>query len=91
MIDVVSYEHAPIATGETLADGASRFLDTTVRPEIKALQGADFQAADALHKKLTLLFYFQISQFPSIPLSKIYIYMISFTCPSDRVAINLES
>jgi hypothetical protein len=51
VIDVVSYEHAPIATGETLADGANRFLDTTVMPEIKTVQGADFQAVDALHKK----------------------------------------
>ena len=42
MIDLVSYGDAPIATGKTLADGASRFLDTTVRPEIKTVQGADF-------------------------------------------------
>jgi organic hydroperoxide reductase OsmC/OhrA len=47
-INVLNCEDTPIATGETLANGASRFLEATLRPEIKLVPRADLYVADAL-------------------------------------------
>jgi organic hydroperoxide reductase OsmC/OhrA len=49
---VTGYEDDPLATGETDATGASRFLHATLRPRISVAQGTDLKGADALHAKV---------------------------------------
>lgn len=48
-IVVTAYEDSPIAIGETLPTGASRFLRATLRPRITVKPGADLARAEALH------------------------------------------
>jgi organic hydroperoxide reductase OsmC/OhrA len=48
-IVVRSYEDSPLGVGETLSDGASRFLNCTLRPKIALDRGADLARAAALH------------------------------------------
>ena len=50
-INVQSYEDSPLARGETLSNGASRFVDCTLRPRISLLKGADLHLAEQLHHK----------------------------------------
>jgi len=51
-IAVQGYSDDPVAVGETDADGASRFLHATLRPEITVPAGTDLAKADALHHEI---------------------------------------
>lgn len=51
-IAVQSYADDPCAVGETLPDGASRFLRATLRPVITVPAGTDLARADALHGEI---------------------------------------
>ena len=51
-IAVQAYTDDPVAVGETLSDGASRFLSATLRPRITVPAGTDLQVADALHHEI---------------------------------------
>lgn len=50
---VSSYVDKPIGNGETLDNGAGRFLSAVLRPEIELQQGADLELASALHHKVS--------------------------------------
>jgi organic hydroperoxide reductase OsmC/OhrA len=49
---VTSYRDDPVGHGETLPNGAGRFLSAVLRPTIGVQQGADLDVAAALHKKV---------------------------------------
>lgn len=49
---VTAYEDDPVAVGETLPNGASRFLRATLRPRISLGHGADVVRADAIHARI---------------------------------------
>lgn len=51
-IAVQGYEDDPLAMGETLPDGASRFLRATLRPRITVPKGTDLGRADAIHHQI---------------------------------------
>lgn len=51
-IAVAAYSDEPLAVGETLANGASRFLRATLRPRISVPAGTDLDRADALHGEI---------------------------------------
>ena len=48
-IVVTAYADDPVAVGETLSNGAGRFLRATLRPRITVVAGTDLGRADALH------------------------------------------
>ncbi|MEG3089568.1 OsmC family protein [Sphingomonas sp. PB4P5] len=48
-IVVMAYRDVPIGIGESMADGAGRFLGATLRPHIVLAAGTDQAGADALH------------------------------------------
>ncbi|WP_245820395.1 OsmC family protein [Flavimaricola marinus] len=49
---VSAYEDEPIAVGESLPNGAGRFLSATLRPRIMLGPSADRELADALHGRI---------------------------------------
>jgi organic hydroperoxide reductase OsmC/OhrA len=51
-IVVTAYEDNPAGTGETLPNGAGRFLSATLRPRITLAPGADGAAADAIDGRI---------------------------------------
>ena len=51
-IVVTGYRDDPIGHGETLPNGAGRFLAAVLRPKISVLEGADLKFADELHHKV---------------------------------------
>jgi organic hydroperoxide reductase OsmC/OhrA len=51
-IIVLRYEDHPIGLGETLPNGAGRFLSATLRPNIQLAAGSDRGKADALHHEI---------------------------------------
>lgn len=51
-IVVHAYSDDPVGIGETLPNGAGRFLRATLRPHIVVQQGADVQLADKLHHEV---------------------------------------
>ena len=51
-IVVLAYVDTPQGIGETLPDGAGRFLRATLRPEITLANAADQARADALHHEV---------------------------------------
>ncbi len=48
-IEIVHYEDAPVADGETSSFGAGRFIHATLRPTAHVVAGADMAHARALH------------------------------------------
>ncbi len=48
-IVVTAYRDDPVGHGETLANGAGRFLSAVLRPRISVQEGADLASAAALH------------------------------------------
>lgn len=53
-IVVLGYADDPLGVGETLADGAGRFLRVTLRPAIDVAAGTDLARADRLHHDVDL-------------------------------------
>ena len=51
-IIIESYKDSASAQGETLKNGASRFVSATLKPEISLRAGADFERADQLHHQV---------------------------------------
>lgn len=51
-IVVISYRDDPVGHGETLPNGAGRFLSAMLRPKISVHQGADVKLAAELHQKV---------------------------------------
>lgn len=51
-IVVTAYEDDPVGHGETLPDGAGRFVSAVLRPRIAVQEGADLQLAAALHDRV---------------------------------------
>ena len=51
-IVVTGYRDDPIGHGETLPNGAGRFLAAVLRPKISVIEGADLKFADELHHKV---------------------------------------
>ena len=51
-IVVTGYSDDPIGHGETLPNGAGRFLAAVLRPQISVQEGADLGFADELHHKV---------------------------------------
>jgi organic hydroperoxide reductase OsmC/OhrA len=51
-IVVTEYSDDPVGHGETLPNGAGRFLSAVLRPTISVQEGADLQLATALHQKV---------------------------------------
>ncbi|WP_424931471.1 OsmC family protein [Amaricoccus macauensis] len=51
-ITVLSYEDAPVGTGETAPDGAGRFVEAVLRPRIEVKRGADLSRAAAIHGEI---------------------------------------
>ena len=51
-IVVTGYRDDPIGQGETLPNGAGRFLAAVLRPKISVQEGADFEFAGELHHKV---------------------------------------
>ena len=51
-IAVSGYQDDPLAVGETLSDGSSRFLRATLRPLITVPEGTDTERADAIHHEI---------------------------------------
>lgn len=51
-IAVTDYRDDPIGHGETLPNGAGRFLAAVLRPKISVLEGADLEFAGELHHKV---------------------------------------
>lgn len=48
-IVVHGYEDNPVGVGETMPNGAGRFLRATLRPRIEVAAGSDLVRAEALH------------------------------------------
>jgi organic hydroperoxide reductase OsmC/OhrA len=51
-IVVTAYRDTPIGHGETLQNGAGRFLSAVLRPEATLLPGADLTLARSLHERV---------------------------------------
>ncbi|WP_319826113.1 OsmC family protein [Thalassovita sp.] len=51
-IQVLAYEDAPQAVGETHPSGAGRFLRAELRPRITLAMGSDANAADQIHGRI---------------------------------------
>lgn len=51
-IVVHAYSDNPVGVGETLSNGASRFLHATLRPQIVVRKGLDLQLASQLHHEV---------------------------------------
>ena len=51
-IIIESYSDTPTAKGETLKNGASRFVSATLQPVIGLRAGADLELADQLHHQV---------------------------------------
>lgn len=51
-IVVTDYRDQPVGQGETLPNGAGRFLSAILRPVITVKPGADLELAAALHEKI---------------------------------------
>lgn len=51
-IVVSSYQDEPVGIGETLPDGAGRFLSATLRPRIEVPAGTDLEKANSLHQEV---------------------------------------
>ncbi len=51
-IVVTGYSDDPIGHGETLPNGAGRFLAAVLRPKISVQEGADLEFASELHHKV---------------------------------------
>ena len=51
-VNVVGYEDHPVGIGETLPNGAGRFVKATLRPRIQLAPGSDRDKADALHHEI---------------------------------------
>lgn len=51
-IVVHAYSDTPIGIGETLQNGAGRFLQATLKPRIIVSKGSDLQLANALHNEV---------------------------------------
>ena len=51
-IVVTGYRDDPIGHGETLPNGAGRFIDAVLRPKISVQEGADLEFAGELHHKV---------------------------------------
>lgn len=51
-IVVTGYRDDPVGHGETLPNGAGRFLSAVLRPSISVLEGADLDIAAAIHQKV---------------------------------------
>jgi hypothetical protein len=51
-IVVTGYRDDPIGQGETLPNGAGRFLAAVLRPKISVQEGADLRLAGELHHKV---------------------------------------
>jgi len=51
-IVVTAYRDDPVGHGETLSNGAGRFLSAVLRPTISVLEGTDLDLAAALHQKV---------------------------------------
>jgi len=51
-IVVQGYTDSPLGLGETLANGAGRFLRATLRPHIVVSRGADLELAARLHHEV---------------------------------------
>lgn len=51
-IVVTGYRDNPIGQGETLPNGAGRFLAAVLRPKISVQEGADLEFAGELHHKV---------------------------------------
>jgi organic hydroperoxide reductase OsmC/OhrA len=51
-IVVTGYRDDPIGQGETLSNGAGRFLAAVLRPKISVQEGADLEFAGELHHKV---------------------------------------
>lgn len=51
-IVVQAYSDAPTAVGETLKNGAGRFVRATLRPSIRVPAGTDLELADRLHHEV---------------------------------------
>ncbi len=77
LINVLGYEDYPIGHGETLRNGAGRFLSATLRPRIQLAAGSDRDQADALHHEVHK--YCFIARSVSFPVS----YEVSYSYGSD--------
>lgn len=51
-IVVHEYADSPVGLGETLPNGAGRFLRATLRPHVVVAAGTDLAAADAIHARV---------------------------------------
>lgn len=51
-LTVVAYTDTPEGQGETLPNGAGRFLNATLRPQITLTAGDDPATADAIHGRI---------------------------------------
>lgn len=51
-IIVTGYRDDPVGHGETLSNGAGRFLSAILRPKISVQDAADLELAAALHQKV---------------------------------------
>lgn len=51
-IIVHAYSDNPVGVGETLSNGAGRFLHATLRPQIVVRKGLDLQLASQLHHEV---------------------------------------
>jgi organic hydroperoxide reductase OsmC/OhrA len=51
-IVVHSYSDAPVGLGETLANGAGRFVRATLRPRAVVSKGSNLKLAEELHKEV---------------------------------------
>lgn len=51
-INVLQYEDEPVGIGETLPNGAGRFVSATLRPKILLAAESDVERADMLHAEV---------------------------------------
>ena len=51
-LTVMGYADEPVGLGETLPDGAGRFLSATLRPVITLARGSDIERADRIHDEI---------------------------------------
>ena len=51
-INVLHYEDDPVGIGETLPNGAGRFVSATLRPKIRLAAVSDVERADMLHAEV---------------------------------------
>ena len=51
-IVVTAYVDDPLGGGESVPDGAGRFVNATLRPTITVAEGTDLAAADAIHGRI---------------------------------------